>query len=226
MFGDPLPDLAILGEHGIDVFERRDLPGQRRARFRCLGRVLPSGVAESFEPDGTPQRLLDAARALQAAPPLSLTDATTFPAQMAQGKARGDPAALFLRIDFLRAWALADLGLTRFAASPPAAALAQAGQFSAQVAMAYDFNRVARGVALAQALLPALPPPQDCDEAIAFGFRMLGDLAMRGAEAGLALACFEAALAIGDNPHRRARARAAAEAAGDAAALARLGAAA
>lgn len=222
MFGDPLPDLAVRGERGIDIFERQDLPGQRRARFRCLGRVLEGGATEAFEPEGNPRRLTAAAEGLAAAPalsaPLSLTDANAFPAIAALP----DPMALFVRVDFLRAWALADLGLARFLADP-GAVYARQNQFAAQVALAYDFNRISIGVTLARALLPARPAPDDSDETLGFGFRMLGDLALRGAESELALSCFEAALAIGDNPHRRARARAAALAAGDAAALERLG---
>lgn len=207
MFGDPLPDLAVRGECGIDVYERQELPGQRRARFRCLGAVLPSGAAEGYEPEGTPARLLAAAGGFAALPPLSLSDATTFP------QAARDPVALFLRIDFLRAWTLADQGLARVLADP-AGAFARPAQFAAQVALAYDFNRIARGAALARALLAARPAA--AEEPIGFGWRMLGDLALRGGEAALALDCFQAALAVADNPHRRARAaqaRARAEAA-------------
>lgn len=229
-FDEALPDLAVGGETGIDVFER--LPGadRRPGRFRCLGTVAAGGGPEAAVaihepgPGVEPARLRRAAAALAAAPalsrPFSLADATGFPAPAAAG----EPLALFLRLDFLRARQLADLGLDRLEAglaAGPGAAFDRPGAFPALVAQAYDFNRIARGTALARLVLPHLPPPAACDDGIAFGLRMLGDLALRGGAAGLALACFEAALAIGDNPHRRARARAAAAALGDPAALAR-----
>jgi hypothetical protein len=219
MLSDRLPDLAVRGEAGIEVYERQDLPDQRRGRFRCLGAVGPDGRAWPYEAGVTPARLVAAAAAL---PPdglaLDLADATSFPAPGA------DPLMLMLRIDFLRARTLAAQVAARFAAAlarDAAAAVAEAGPFAAQVAAVYDFNRLAIGAALARAALPALP--ERMEDGHGFALRMLGDLALRGGEARLALACFEAALAAGDNPHRRARARAAAEALGDQAALARHG---
>lgn len=238
MLGADLPDLAVRGEGGIDVFLRMELPDQRRARFRCIGRLPdpdpvagPDPAPEAYERQArrNPDRLRRAARALAALPeharPFALTDATGFPSVAAGG---GDPIVLFLRIDFLRAWTLADLGLGRLQArlaADPTALLAEPRQLAAQIVPAFDFNRISVGIALGQALLPALPPPARCDDSTAWALRMLGDLALRGRAARQALDCFEAALAIGDNPHRRARARAAAQALDDPGALARHGAA-
>lgn len=219
MLADDLPDLAVHGETGIDVFHRQDLPAQRRSRFRCLGTLCADGVVALYEPDADADRLRRAAAAL-APLPLDLTDATGFP----DPAALSDPLALFLRIDFLRARTLADLGLARFATSltrDPARVVAVPGPLVAQVGAAFNFNRIARGIALAEAVLPALPAPRDCVDDHAYALRMLGDLALRGGAARLALRCFEAALAIGVNPHRRARALAAARALGDASAIAR-----
>lgn len=218
MFADALPDLPIRGETGIDVFDRIDLPGHRRSRFRCLGTVAADGTAQPWEAGVDPARLTRAAARLPAALPLDLADATGFPAPAA------DALELFLRIDFLRARTLAGQMLDRFAAAlarDPAAAVADPGPFAAQVAQAYDFNRIAAGIALARAALPALPATPALADGHGFALRMLGDLALRGGEAGLALACFEAAIGAGDNPHRRARARAAAQALGDPATIAR-----
>lgn len=219
MFGDDLPDLAVRGETGIDIFHRQDLPAQRRSRFRCLGTVRTDGTALPHEPDADAARLRRAAAGL-AAIPVDLADATGFP----RAGDAADPIALFQRIDFLRAFALADLALGRFMAALGRDArgeLANPGPFVAQVGAAYGFNRIGLGVRMARLVLPALPPPAACGEDHAFGLRMLGDLALRGDEAATALACFEAALAIGVNPHRRARALAAAHALGDGAAIAR-----
>lgn len=230
MFGEALPDLAVMGERGLDIFHRLELPDARRIRYRCLG-TLRAGEDGAFQPEvfeaesmADPARLARAAQAHAAAGedrPLSLDDARSYPAMAG----RADPMALFLRLDFLRAWALADLGLDRFEAAlraGPARVFDRPGQLPAQVALAYDFNRITRGIALAELLLPALPPPGGGDDGTGFALRMLGDLALRGDAPALALACFEAALAIGENPHRRARALAAARACGDSAAIARL----
>lgn len=219
MLSDDLPDLAVRGEGGIDVFHRQDLPDQRRGRFLCLGRVSAAGLAEPYEAGIAPARLLRAAAALPAGGlALDLTDATTYP------EPGGDPLLLLLRVDFLRARSLAAQIMARFErtlAQDAAAAVAQPGALAAQVAQAYEFNRIAAGIRLARAVVPALPAA--LEDGHGFALRMLGDLALRGGEAGLALACFEAALAAGANPHRRARALAAARALGDPAALARHG---
>jgi hypothetical protein len=227
MLGQDLPDLAVQGEAGIDVFHRQDLPDQGRSRYRCIGTLRPGASApDCHEPDAARDhaRLLRAIDALHREPalslPLTLGDARGFIATSAVG----DPMALFLRIDFLRAWTLADLGLTRFRASlsaDPRAVLARPGYLSAQIALAYDFNRLAAAVQIAHELLPVLPPPDHCDDGVAFGLRMLGDLTLRAGQPALSLRCFEGALAIGTNPHRRARALAAALALGDSDAIAR-----
>lgn len=218
MFADPLPDLAVKGETGIDVFHRQDLPAQRRSRFRCLGTVLPDERALVYEGDADAPRLTRAAAAW-APLPMDLTDAGSFP------RAGTEALAVFQHIDFLRAFALADAGLSRFAATLTRGVdLGDGGALAAQAGAAYAFNRLGRGADLARAVLPLLPPPRACADDHAFALRMLGDLALRGGQAALALQCFEGALAIGANPHRRARALAAAQALGDADALARHGA--
>lgn len=231
MLGDALPDLAVRGEGGIDVYDRLEQPDHRRSRFRCLGRVVtgPDGTPrpETFEAAG-PQvadRLTRAALQIDRQdsgldPAFRLSATTGFP------RAHDSAAALllFMRIDFLRAWTLADQGLQRFRRAldtDPARATERPGELAAQVALAYDFNRISDGIALAPRVLRAVPRPDLCADGHAYALRMLGDLALRGAEARLALGCFEAAIAIGDNPHRRARALAAATALGDAEAIAR-----
>jgi hypothetical protein len=217
MLADDLPDLAVRGEAGIDVFERLDLPDQRRGRFRCLGMVHADGRPEIFEAGVDPARLVRmAARLPVGGLPLDLADATSFPEPGA------DPVHLMLRLDFLRLSLAAARMLARFEAelaADPSAAMANPGHVVAHVAQAYDYNRIVAGLRIARAALPVIPTHADQNHG--FAFRMLGDLALRGGEARLALACFEAALATGDNPHRRARARAAAVALGDPAALAR-----
>jgi hypothetical protein len=227
MFGDDMPDLAVRGEGGIDVYIRQNLPDQGRSRFRCVASFRPGAQDPDIHEPGLvsdPARLTRTLQALDAVPALSdpfrLDDATTYP----RIAAFGDPLALFLRVDFLRAWALADLGLSRLRAAldaDGAAVLTRQGHLPAQVGLAFDFNRISVGAEIASQVLDAVARVDPRDDGTAFALRMLGDLCLRGGQAALALRCFEGALAIGDNPHRRARARAAALALGSADALAR-----
>ncbi|MFN4099678.1 MAG: hypothetical protein ACK4GT_07870 [Pararhodobacter sp.] len=233
MFDDDLPDIALRGETGIDLFRRLDDEGQRRARFRCLATLDPGGSLILHAPEARPDpaRLTALAQALAGDPltrPLSLTEPASWPTA-ADG---GDPIRLFLYLEFLRAWQVADLAGARLesqlARSGAAALPEEPGRLAGAVAPVFDFNRIARGVRLAQAIVPllaariALPGFRDDRHGgTGYALRMLGDLCLRAAEPALALRCFETAVAAGDNPFRRRKAIEAARAAGDAEAAAR-----
>ncbi len=224
MLSKDLPDLAIRGEGGIDIFARRLEAERQRARFFCLGRICADGGVEVFEKGITPERLMRAAAQYPPEPQrLDLADATSFPPLLANFGQAGPKSTLelFLRLEFLRAYAVAAQALLPFEtalAKDPAAVTADGSRFAGHVALAYDFNRISLGITFARLALPALPARRLLTNEHGFALRMLGDLAMRGHEAGL---CFEAALAAGANPHRRARALAAARALGHDEAIAR-----
>ena len=228
---DDLPDFAIRGECGIDIFRRLDQEGQRRVRFRCVATVADGRVID-HDP-GTrsdPARARALAEALATDPmarPIGLADPASWP----RAARDGDPIRLFLHLDFLRAWQVADLAIDRLIrqiTADPSALPLEPGKLSGAVAPLMDFNRLSRAVDLATLALPILDarmaaPGFADDKAGGTGFalRMLGDLCLRRSEAVLALRCFEGAIVAGDNSHRRRRAIEAAVAAGDAAAAER-----
>lgn len=228
---DEVPDFAIRGERGVDLFQRRDDPAQKRAIYRCIATLGQAGLAD-HDPGARrdPARLIALAEGLANAPlaaPVSLVDATTW-----GGLSRpGASLAVFLHLDFLRAWQVAELAAARFeeaCARDPASQIADPARLAGAVGALYDFNRLGRADRLARLLLGPLAmrtaAPGFRDDGpgnTGYALRMLGDLALRNDQPALALRCFETAIGAGDNSHRRRRAIEAARAADDAEALAR-----
>lgn len=213
---DDLPEFAIKGECGIDIFVRLDTPGERRSRFRCVATVSGARVIDYAPEDRRdPAALLALSRGLADDPlgrPLSLADAGTWPL----AGTGGDPIKVFLHLDFFRAWHVAEIAaerLQRQVAADPSALPLEPGRLAGTVAPLMDFNRLDRGTALARLALPVLQrrlaAPGFADDAgggTGYTLRMLGDLCLRRGEAALALTCFETAISAGDNPFRRRRA--------------------
>ncbi|MCW1933279.1 hypothetical protein [Pararhodobacter zhoushanensis] len=233
MFDDALPDFALRGEAGIDLFARSDDDAHRRARFRCVATLGDDGTLVDHMPDAKRDltALRATAEALAADPlltPFVLADVTSWP----KASDLGNPIRLFLYLDFLRAWQVADMAAARFEAGLRRAAGTlppEAARLPTVILPILDFNQLSRGSRVARALLPLLNA-QLADPAFrkpkngggtGYALRMLGDLCLRGKDAALALQCYETAVASGDNPFRRRRAIEAARAAKDAEALAR-----
>ena len=238
-----LPDFAVRGARGVDIFRRREDPQHRRARYTCLATVLDAGTP----PGAFAQALRHAdgrlmlchspgvarqATSLWAAAdrlagsavlnaPIRLGDATSYPAGDTGGDTGGytGGAELFAHIEFLRERLLADMTLTRFQAAlqaaPGAAAAMDGGDIAGPLRLALDFNMTRRGAALTAALQPLLVArattpdlPTALVEPTGYALRLLGDLRLRAGDAGAAaqaLALFQAALTLGENPFRRRR---------------------
>lgn len=228
---DEVPEFAIRGERGIDLFQRLDDPAQKRAGYRCIATLGQDGLAD-HDPGARrdPSRLIALAEGLENTPlgaPVSLVDAAGWAALSRPGAS----LAVFLHLDFLRAWQVAELSAARFedaCARDPAPQIADPARLAGAVAALYDFNRLGRADRLARLLLGPMAmrisAPGFRDDGpgnTGYALRMLGDLALRNADPALALRCFETAIGAGDNSHRRRRAIEAARAAADAEALAR-----
>lgn len=223
--------LAVHGEGGIDLFERIEDAGHKRTLFRCVAMLVDDRLVD-FEPHlhRDPAPLRAAARRLAEvaalARPFAMGDWRQYP------RAEGGAAwVLLLYHEFFRAWQVADLGAARLideVTNTPENAPASPAALVGAVAPLHEFNRLSLGADLARRILPPLTrhcaAPGFADDGagnIGFALRMLGDLALRGTDPALALACFEAAVLAGDNPFRRRRAIEASAAAGDIAALSR-----
>ena len=230
MFDDPLPEFALRGEAGIDLFARIEDETHRRARFRCVATLGEDGTLRDHFPEaGRDHAALRAkADALATDPlmtPFALADMTHWP----KAARLGDPIRLFLYLDFLRAWQVADMAAARFEATlnrAPGTLPQDPGRLPAVIVPILDFNQLARGGRLARALLPLLKAHlaapgfrEPANGGTGYVLRMLGDLCQRGGDTEQALACYETAVDAGDNPFRRRKAIEAARAAGNSEAL-------
>jgi len=234
MLDDDLPDFAVRGERGFDVYQRIENTGQKRARFRCLATLSgpdEGDALEAFEAPArkTPERMRAAVRVLLDDPRLGQAFALGDPTGWPRAGGGGDPLRLFLYHEFFRAWQVADLAAQRLLAAlkrDPAALLSAPGRAAGAVLPVFDFNRQALAVEAVRLALPAMRDRihtpgwrEDSTGSTGYALRMLGDLCLRAREPAEALRCFETAITTGDNAHRRRRCIEAAHAAGDALAL-------
>lgn len=234
-----LPDLAVRGSRGIDIFRRHDDAGQKRVRYECLATFAAGPEDEVHDalplqrhnPAVNPARMRAALARFRETPALhlsfTLSDSRSYPA-LADPRNR---LALFHYLDFLRARSVACIAVEAFAArvreAPDPAARHFADTQQALKLMA-DFNLLEQAEALCPVLSPRviarLDAPafaEDSSQSTGFSLRLLGDLWLRLDKASQALPCFEAAVRAGDNPFRRRKAIEAAHAAGDDQALRR-----
>jgi hypothetical protein len=232
-FHDSVPDIAVHGESGIDVFRRRPAASERLSRFECLCTLRPSGagghvlIAHSGTARHARPAIEAAADRLAGAPWLNQVFALGRPAGYAtppSGASIADKLLLVLHLDFLRAWQVAELAVAGLEAGIAARPGISARQARNILQLLVDFNRPRRARPLVVRLMPRLLAlPADADAAEAAGaLRLAGELCRRRGDARLALAAYEGALRFGATRGRIQRAQAAARAAGDAAAEARI----
>ncbi|MGY6548629.1 MAG: hypothetical protein ACXIU7_06445 [Roseinatronobacter sp.] len=108
----------------------------------------------------------------------------------------------------------------------PSALDLSAPEISAVLRLLLDFNQIHRAAPILRGLVPELLAraargQEDRWQNTGFALRMCGDLRLRAGLPAPALECYEAALVLGDNAHRRGLAIRAAHAAQDHAALGR-----
>lgn len=220
-----LSEFAVTGERGLDIFRRVDAQNDRSYRYECVATVLGAEVVSYHDiARKHPDRMLAAARRMQDNPalhrPFTLADATGYP----QAAGKGGTLDLFLYLDFLRCWQVAALELARMETALTSRATIRPPEISRFLRLLLDYNKVERHEICLRKLAPYLHGQStegrdDRWQNAAYSLRMMGDLHMRAGRADTALASYEAAINLGDNPHRRELAIRAAEAASDQSAL-------
>jgi len=222
-----LPEFAVWGERGMDVFRRVEERAQRRSRYECIATVDPdTGAVADFAPVARddPDRMRAAADRLRAAPLLAQDFALGRPQGYPPAGER--PVEIFLYLDFFRHWQIAEQEVARVGARIKADEALSPPEVSGALRILLDFNRLSRAAPIVDAVLPALMRAangqrDDRWQNAAYALRMVGDLRLRAGRARDALAAYEAALSLGVNPHRTQCAIRAAHAAQDLAAMRR-----
>lgn len=232
MLETDLPEFALKGDRGIDLFRRIEDPGQRRVRFECIATACDPHSGEGrhlkiFDAAAgkQPARLWQAVERYESASALHHLFAFGHPPDYPSMRERSSRLALFQGLEFFRARLVADITITLFEeklAQDASDALRHGSETVGVIRLLLDFNMLARASALHETVAPlviarAHAPgfAEDSAQSTGYALRMLGDLALRADRPESALACFEAAIAAGDNPFRRRKAIEAAQAAGD-----------
>jgi len=240
MLETDLPELALAGDRGIDLFRRIEDTGQRRVHFECIATAHPAAPhteanaaseparrLEVFIPAAcqAPQRLWQAVARFEGAAALHQAFAFGHPPGYPSMQDRATRLSLFQCLEFFRSRLVADLTIATFEeklAANPAQAVRYYAETAGALKLLLDFNMLTRARAIRESVAPLVIArvntpgfAEDTDQSTGFSLRLLGDLCLRDQAPQAALACFEAALVAGDNPFRRRKAIAAAQAAGD-----------
>lgn len=232
---EAIAEFAVKGELGLDVFRRIAEPAERRSRFECIATLRDDSddapvIAHTPYARRNPRAVRRAVAAFSAAPelhrPFALGDPAGYPAHPGS---EGAPLTVFLYLDFLRSWQIADMAVRAVEAGLEAATPVPPADLAAALRLLLDFNRLQRGCTLSARVLPQLrrrtmlaaARRDDAAGNAGYALRLAGDLLLRAGRAEDALAAFETALRLGDNRFRRHRAIVAASQAGNAQALQR-----
>ena len=226
-----LSEFAVRGERGLDIFRRVDAPNDRSYRYECVATVLGDGPAAELVSHHEharqhPDRMLAAARRLPENPALDRAFALADPSAFPRAPDRRAQLEVFLYLDLLRCWQIADLEIVRMTDALHNRGTIRPADISRFLRLVLDYNQVHRCEPCLRKLEPYLmgrsvEGMDDRWQNAAYSLRMMGDLHMRAGRAQAALISYEAAIALGDNPHRRELAIRAAAAAADRVALAK-----
>lgn len=230
MLETDLPELAFAGDRGIDLFRRVEDADQRRVTYECIATAHPSESGQRLEvfiPPACrqPERLWQAVARYQNAPGLHQAFAFGHPPDYPSMRDPATRLALFQCLEFFRTRLVADLTIVRYEeklAADPQRAVRFYAETTGALKLLLDYNMLDRARPVRETLAPLVigrvrAPGfvEDGDQATGFSLRLLGDLCLRDDAPAAALACFEAAIAAGDNPFRRRKAIAAAQVLGD-----------
>jgi len=204
-------EFAVAGDHGKDVFRRVDDTNQRRYRYECIATVLePCGTIRSYSEHARkhPDKVQAAVARFHQSPflkhPVTLGDPASYPKATEINR----PLDLFLYLDFFRMWQIAEQEISRMADLATSGTSCTGPEISSVLRLLLDFNQIRRAQPLIAAFIPGLKAiaatgNDDKWQNTGFSLRMIGDLQIRAGQPADALATYEQAIALGDNPHRR-----------------------
>lgn len=232
MLESDLPELALAGDRGIDLFRRNEDPGQRRVQYECIATAYPAPPEserrlEVFIPPACrqPDQLWRAVARYQNAPGLHQAFAFGHPHDYPSMRDPTTRLALFQCLEFFRTRLVADLSIAGYEeklATDPERAARHYAETAGALKQLLDYNMLVRARPVRETLAPLVIARvrvpgfvEDGDQATGYALRLLGDLCLRDGAPLEALACFEGAIAAADNPFRRRKAIEAAKAAGD-----------
>lgn len=217
---------AVAGDAAVDVFHRVAEPDQRRSRFECIASADAAGriIAHHARARRQPEAVRDALARFDAAPVLRAPMALADPASYPDPGALGRPLDLFVYLEFLRAFAVAEMAIARFADTLDGPGTPPVADTAAALRLLLDFNRTARARPICDAAWPglmrrAMAPGAAGRDTAGYALRVMGDLMLRLGDAARALTAHEAALRLGETRFRRRRAIVAAQTMGDQVAL-------
>jgi len=232
MLESDLPELAIAGDRGIDLFRRVEDADQRRVQYECIATAYPAPPESERRLDvfiapacRQPDRLWQAVTRYQNAPALHQAFAFGHPHGYPSMRDPATRLALFQCLEFFRTRLVADLSIAGYEeklAKDPEHTARHFSETTGALKQLLDYNMLVRARPIRETLAPLVIArvrvpgfTEDGDQATGYSLRLLGDLCLRDGAPADALACFEASIAAADNPFRRRKAIEAAQATGE-----------
>ena len=204
-------EFAVTGDFGTDVFRRVDDANQRRYRYECIATALADSDVVTAHHDFArkhPDRVQAAIERFRSAAFLQKPVCLGTPASYPTATDVARPLELFVYLDFFRMWQIADQEISRMSELARSGGTFTGPEISSALRLLLDFNQIRRAQTLIASVLPHLrQTAQTCKDDkwqnAGFSLRMIGDLELRAGRPADALAAYELAIALGDNPHRR-----------------------
>jgi len=204
-------EFAVAGDLGTDVFRRVDDANQRRYRYECIATVLERcGTVSAYNDHARkhPDKVQAAVARFHQTPFLQRAVILGDPASYPKAAEINRPLDLFLYLDFFRMWQIAEQEINRMSELAQSGTSGTSPEISSVLRLMLDFNQIRRAHPLIAAFMPALKAiaatgKDDKWQNTGFSLRMIGDLQFRAGQPADALATYEQAILLGDNPYRR-----------------------
>jgi hypothetical protein len=220
-----IPEFAVQGQLGADVFRRVETPSERRHHYECIATVIWTGTSPKIleyhnDASTQPQRMIAAALRLRDMSLLGRGFTLGNPSSYPLPDTPGTQLDLLLYLDFFRHWQIKALEIARVKTLIHTGGSLKPPEISRVFRLLLDFNQIEQAQFFIRAFSPYLykiaeEKADDRWQNAAYALRMIGDLQLRSGQAAQSLKAYEASLTLGDNAFRRGLAIQAAFAAGD-----------